>query len=148
MARNSRTMNGISPSQVFLALHDGGSYDQWVVGTRKIRDVDLGWPAPTTAINYTLGYAPFRKDGRTVVKGLDPDRQIELEAKAWPAGTIKIVITAEPAASGCEVTIEERPLHGPLKVIHNPALDLLIKVRNVETLRRLEKRVRELARTG
>lgn len=148
MARNSRTMAGITPAQVFLALRDGASYDRWVVGTRKIRDVDLGWPAPTTAIHYTVGYAPLRKDGRTVVKALNPDQHLELEAKAWPAGTMRIGIFVEPVADGCEVTIEEHPLHGPAKTFHNPAFDLLIKLRNVETLRRLEKRVRELARTG
>ncbi len=148
MARNSRTMSGITPPQVFLALNDGASYDQWVVGTRKIRDVDLGFPAPTTAIHYTVGYAPLQKDGRTVVKAIDPDRQLELEAKAWPGGTMRIGITVEAVADGCEVSIEEHPLHGPAKVLHNPLLDLVIKMRNVETLRRLETRVRELARTS
>jgi hypothetical protein len=148
MARNTRTLSGISPAQVFAALRDGASYDQWVVGTRKIRDVDLGWPAPTTAIHYTIGYAPFRKDGETVVKAINPDRQLELEAKAWPAGTLRINITADPIEGGCEVAIEEHPLRGPAKVLHNPVADLLIKLRNVETLRRLEKRVRELARAS
>lgn len=148
MAHNSRTMSGITPAQVFAALSDGDSYDQWVVGTRKIRDVDLGFPAPTTAIHYTVGYTPIRKDGRTVVKSLDPDRQLELEAKAWPFGTMKIGIAAYAVDGGCVVTIEERPLRGPAAKFHNPVADLLIKLRNVETLRRLEKRVRELARAS
>lgn len=36
------------------------------------------------------------------------------------------------------MSIEEAPLRVPARLVHNPALDLVIKLRNVETLRRLE----------
>ena len=138
MATTRRTMRGLSPTQVFDALRDGTTYGDWVVGTRATREVDSAWPAAGSAIHYTIGYGPLRKDGVTTSTGYAPDSRLSLEAHAWPAGTAGIVITAEPRGTDTEVTIEEAPLRGPARLVHNPALDLLIRVRNVETLRRLE----------
>lgn len=148
MARNSRIMTGLEPADVFAALRDGACYADWVVGTRKIRDVDSGWPAPGTAIHYTVGYGPLRKDDRTESLAFVPDARLELEARAWPVGTAGIVLTVLRTGEGTEVSIEEAPRRGPMKMLHNPVLDLLIKLRNVETLRRLENVVREHARAG
>ncbi|HUR75344.1 MAG TPA: SRPBCC family protein [Sporichthya sp.] len=148
MARNSRVMSGLTPRQVFLALADGEHYDRWVVGTRMIRTAEPGWPTPGTAIHYTIGYGPLRKDDKTVSRSLDPDRHIELEAQAWPFGTVRIAITAEAVADGCRVTIDEHPQRGVARKLHNPAVDLLIKIRNVETLRRLEQHSRNIVRAG
>ena len=39
---------------------------------------------------------------------------------------------------GTLVTMDEHPLRGPARTLHNPAVDALIRIRNVETLRRLE----------
>ncbi|WP_019876658.1 hypothetical protein [Sporichthya polymorpha] len=144
MARTSRTMNGLSPAQVFLAFRDGYTYDRWVVGTRNIRSADPGWPAPGTEIHYTIGYAPLRKDDKTVACSYEPDVKLELEAHAWPAGTARIAFTVEEVDGGCVVHIDEHPLRGIAATLHNPVLDLLIKVRNVETLRRLEQRIRQM----
>lgn len=138
MATTRRTMRGLSPTQVFDALRDGRTYGDWVVGTRTTREVDPTWPAPGTAIHYVIGYGPLRKDGVTTSTRYEPDSRLALEAHAWPAGTAGIVITAEARGTDTEVAIEEAPLRGPARLMHNPALDLLIKLRNVETLRRLE----------
>ena len=145
MARTSRTMKGLTPAQVFLALGDGYTYDRWVVGTRNIRSADPDWPAPGTEIHYTIGYTPLRKDDKTVARAIEPDRHLELEAHAWPAGTARIGFFVEPTPDGCEVTIDEHPLRGVAAKLHNPVFEVLIKVRNVETLRRLENRVRAMA---
>lgn len=139
MATNSRLMKGITPRDVFDVLRDGRSYGDWVVGTRKIRAVDPGWPRPGDSIHWTVGYGPFRKDDQTLSMAYEPDRRLALEAQAWPAGAASIVITAEPAEGGTLVSIDEAPNRGLAKTLHNPVLDLLIKARNVETLRRLER---------
>ena len=142
MAITRRLMRDLSPTQVFDVLRDGRSYGDWVVGTRKTREVDPEWPAEGTAIHYTLGYRPARKDGVTTSKAYEPDRRLALEAHAWPAGTAGIVLTAEPRGGGTLVTIDEAPIKGPAQRLHNPLTDLLIRVRNVETLRRLESLAR------
>ena len=138
MAVTERTMQGVTPEQVFDVLRDGFTYGDWVVGTRMIRDVDAGWPTPGTRLHYTVGRRPLRKDSVTVSLGYAPDRALELEAHAWPAGTAHIVITAKPVDGGTLVSIDEKPHRGPAKLLHNPLVDLAVKGRNVETLRRLE----------
>ena len=132
-------MRGLTPEAVFDVLRDGRSYGHWVVGTRTIRRVEPGWPEPSTNLHYTVGYRPLRKDGRTTSLAYLPDSHLELEAHAWPAGTARITITAEPVDGGTLVSIDEYPARGPAKLLRNPATDLLIKTRNVETLRRLER---------
>jgi hypothetical protein len=131
-------MAGVTPRQVFDVLRDGRSYGHWVVGTRKIRDVDAGWPSPGTRLHYTVGYGPLRKDDETHSLEYDPDMRLLLEAKAWPAGTARIDLTAEPDGDATVVTIGEAPNKGLAQTLHNPVLDALIHVRNIETLRRLE----------
>ena len=142
MARNSRFVPDATIDDVFDVLRDGSLYASWVVGTRKIRRVEPGWPEPGTSIHYTAGHWPLRKDDRTTSRGYVPDARLELAAHAWPTGTIGIVITAEVRDGGVEVTIDESPARGVLKVLNNPAIELGIKLRNVETLRRFEHQVR------
>jgi hypothetical protein len=135
-------MAGISPPAVVDVLRDGRTYADWVVGTRKIRAVDPGWPAEGTALHYTVGYGPLRKDGHTRSLAYEPDHRLELEAHAWPAGTARIELRAEPVQGGTLVSIDEHPLRGVGARLHNPVADLVILLRNVETLRRLERCIR------
>jgi hypothetical protein len=142
MAVTRRTMQEIDAHAVFDVLRDGWTYAHWVVGTRMIRKVEAGWPAVGTALHYTVGYGPLRKDDETRSLAYEPDRRLELEARAWPAGTARIELRAEPAEGGTRVSIDEHPLRGPARLLHNPVLDAIIGIRNVETLRRLERCVR------
>ena len=142
MATTRRHLTGLTPKAVFDVLRDGHTYAHWVVGTRTIRAVDGGWPSEGTRLHYTIGYGPLRKDDVTTSRAYERDRRLELEAHAWPAGTARIVLRAEAQGEGTLVSIEEHPASGLAATLHNPALDLLIKTRNVETLRRLEARVR------
>jgi hypothetical protein len=142
VAHNARLIEGATADDVFAVLEDGCGYAEWVVGTRMIRRVEPGWPRPGTAIHYTAGWWPLRKDDKTQSLGYEPRRELRLEARAWPAGTVGIRLAVEHAGNGVQVTLDEAPARGWLRRLHNPALDALIKVRNVETLRRLEKEVR------
>lgn len=126
-------------ADVFAVLRDGDSYGHWVVGTRKIRSVEPAWPAVGARLHYTVGYGLLRKDDQTSVLSMTPDRRLELRAHAWPAGTARIILEITPSAAGCEVAIDEYPDQGIAKRLHNPVLEKVIQLRNVETLRRLEK---------
>src|SRR5687768_3878563 len=143
MAITRRLMRSVTPTQVFDVLRDGKTYAHWVVGTRAIRVVDPGWPEEGHRLHYTVGYGLVRKDDVTTSRSYTPDARLELEAHAWPAGTAGVVLTAEPRQDGTLVSIDEAPLRGPARLLHNPLLDLLIKARNVETLRRLESLARD-----
>ena len=137
-------MRGVAPRQVFDVLRDGTTYGDWVVGTRATAEVEPHWPAPGTRLSWTAGRWPLRKRDVTVSLRYEPDRLLELEARAWPAGTAHVLLLAEPAqdGDGTLVVMEESPMRGPAAALHNPLLDMLLTGRNVETLRRLERLAR------
>jgi uncharacterized protein YndB with AHSA1/START domain len=132
---------------VWAALSDGFTYSRWVVGTRMIRDVDAGWPAPGSKLHYRIGHGPLRHDGHTEVLSVDPGRRLELEAHAWPVGSARIELTLSAVGDGCQVQIVEHPKRGAAAWLHNPLGDGLLRLRNVETLRRLEQVAVERAGT-
>lgn len=138
MAINRRQMQ-VPREQVWAVLDDGHRYAEWVVGTSHIRDVDGGFPVSGSRIHYTVGRGPVRHEGHTEVQSVEPGRRLELEAHAWPLGTARIVLRLSDGQPGCLVEIEEHPQRGLASTLNNPALDLLVKLRNVETLRRLER---------
>jgi uncharacterized protein YndB with AHSA1/START domain len=139
MATNRRVIDA-SRDAVWQVLADGHTYSSWVVGTSRIRDVDAGWPSAGSSLHYRVGRGPLRHDGHTEVLAMSDARRLELEAHAWPLGSVRIDLQLEDDAAGrCVVTMVERPARGTAAMLHNPVGDALLKLRNVEALRRLEK---------
>jgi len=143
MATNSRDL-AASRDAVWRVLNDGYAYSSWVVGTSVIRDVDGHWPAVGSRLHYRVGRGPFRHDGHTEVLSLDEGKRLELEAHAWPLGTARIELTLDDGpGGGTTVTMVEHPARGTAARLHTPVGDGLLKLRNVEALRRLEKLARQ-----
>ena len=130
-----------SPQEVFAVLADAHSYEHWVVGCDGIRAVEGDWPAVGSKFFHTVGVGPIKTKDNTKVLAVDPPHELVLEARARPAGVAKVIFRLVPVDGGTEVSIEEYPIKGIAKVTHNPLQDRLIKLRNVETLRRLQKQV-------
>src|SRR6478735_6764794 len=138
MATTSRTFR-VPRDAVWGVLSDGHAYSSWVVGTSAIRDVDEHWPAVGSRLHYRVGRGPLRHDGHTEVLSVNDGKRLELEAHAWPLGTARIELTlTEASDGGCVVHMVEHPAQGTAAMLHNPVADGLIKLRNVEALRRLE----------
>lgn len=132
---------------VWDVLVDPSAYVQWVVGGRTLRGVDPGWPRPGAAFHHTAGMWPVVVKDKTKVIGLHPGQRIELEARARPAGTAKVVITVTPTDDGgTRLVFTEEPLSGPVRLVPRPVMDALTKVRNAESLRRLRTMVEERRR--
>jgi len=141
VAVNRRYMP-FEPASIFGVLRDGTSYARWVVGTREIRSVDDDWPAAGARLHYRIGWGPAKKDDETKVVRLQDGTELELEAVGRPLGSARVDFRVDAVRDGSLVTIIEHPLSGPLRTYHNPAFELLVFLRNVETLRRLEREVR------
>ncbi len=109
-----------TPSQVWAVLSDGYRYDQWVQGTKEIRDVDSGWPSKGAGIHYTVGVGPITYKNETVSRDCLTERSLELEVHATPFGTVRVAIKIEPAGTGSKVTLDEHPFRGPVRVLHSP----------------------------
>ncbi len=138
MAITRITVNA-APETVYEVLADGRSYEKWLVGCKRIRDVDTGWPTPGTRIHHRVGLGgPLTLDDTT--KSLEEHRPnyLRLEARARPIGVAEVRFDIEPTDDGrCEVVIREEPIRGFAKTVHNPVLDVMIAFRNRKSLRQL-----------
>ncbi len=140
MATVSRLI-GAPASQVWAVLDTGWTYSRWVVGTGAIRAVDPQFPEPGARLHYQIGRWPLVKKGITTSLRHDSPAEVELEAEGWPLGTAHITLAVCERDGGTLVAITEHPNRGLARTLHNPVLDRMIWLRNVETLRRLDKAV-------
>jgi uncharacterized protein YndB with AHSA1/START domain len=148
MAVNEGTVDA-PPDVVFAVLLDPYCYEHWVVGNRYVRGVDPDWPAPRSQFHHNVGFGPFNTSDSTMAIEVEPPRRLVLEARALPVGVARVEITIEPLDGGrSRVRLVETPVRGPMARIHNPAQDLLIRLRNVECLRRLRHLAEDRVRTA
>ena len=127
------------PEAVFAVLADPRSYAHWVVGSSKTRGVEGRWPKPGSTFHHTQGaFGVGLKDTTSVIDS-NPPRQIVLEVRARPFWVGKVEMRLRPSGDGTHVTMIEYPVSGFVKPLHNPLLDRLLHLRNVESLRRLRK---------
>ncbi len=108
MATNERFMP-VPPEVIWDALADPGNYGYWVVGSKLIRDVEPGWPAPGTKFNHTIGFGPRKVSDHTVALESEPPRLLKLRAKGRPLMTATVTLELVPRQSGTLVRISEHP---------------------------------------
>jgi uncharacterized protein YndB with AHSA1/START domain len=138
MARNERLIP-TSPERVFSVLADADAYADWVVGSDTIRDADPEWPAVGSRFHHRVGLGPLKVDDHTEVIAMEPARRLELHAKARPLGTAKVALDLERRGGGTLVTMVEDPGDVVTRLLFNPLTHLLVRRRNAESLRRLER---------
>ncbi len=125
-------------ASVWAVLADGWSYANWVVGTARIRAVDPAWPASGAKVHHSFGLWPALIQDFTRVQECQPERELVLVARGWPAGEARVHLSIRPTGeNSCEVTITEDAVSGPAKFIPAPVRHLLLTPRNRETLHRL-----------
>jgi hypothetical protein len=124
---------------VWDVLADPSGYANWVVGSKEVRDADPGFPAPGTRFHHTIGIGPLSLRDHTEVVVAERPHLMRLRAKARPLGTATVVVEIMPGRTGSTVRISERPdgVYAPLAL--NPLVHVLTKLRNAESLRRLEE---------
>ena len=128
------------PADVFALLADGYRYAEWVVGAKRVREVDETWPEAGSKFHHTVGVWPLTTDDVTEVLAFDEDGPVVLKAHGWPTGAARVTISAESApGGGSDVVLDEVPIEGLARQLHSVVLDALIHVRNVESLRRLDQ---------
>ncbi len=131
------------PEVVFSVLSDPRSYEHWVVGNKRVRRFDPAWPEPGSEFHHTLGIGPLALRDKTCVAEVDAPRYLVLHARAMPVGMAEVRLELTPEGPGTRVTLTERPIRGPAARFANPLLDLLIRARNAESLRRLRRLAEE-----
>jgi uncharacterized protein YndB with AHSA1/START domain len=129
----------VPPEAVWEALADPSSYEYWVVGSKEVSDADAGFPAVGTKFHHTIGFGPLTLRDHTEVIEAEPPSMLRLRAKGRPFGTATVTLRMEGVDGGTSVEIVEHP-DGPYSVLAlNPLVQLSTKVRNAESLMRLEE---------
>jgi uncharacterized protein YndB with AHSA1/START domain len=136
MSRNSMVIEA-TPDQVWDVLADGWLYPLWVVGATRMRDVEHNWPEVGSRLHHSAGVWPLVLNDDTEVLEASPRTRMKLRARGWPLGEAEVTITLTPVGAHTRVDIEEDAVSGPGAMLPKPLRDPMIKVRNVETLRRL-----------
>jgi hypothetical protein len=136
MTSNERIIEAL-PDQVWDVLSDGWLYPVWVVGATRMRDVDTTWPAVGSRLHHSAGVWPLVVSDSTEVLAEKPGTFLHLRARGWPLGEAEVKIHLSAHGSGTLVRIEEDVASGPGRLVPEPLRAASIKVRNVETLRRL-----------
>ncbi len=148
MARN-RTVVGAPVEAVFRVLSDPRTYDEYVVGTKRIRTFDPRWPERGSAFHHTLGIGPFVLRDLTRVDDVEEPHRLVLRAQMRPFSVNRVTFRLTPQGDRTELEVEEYAIEGPAAKLWNPVFDGMMWLRNQEMVRRF-KRVaqRRLARSG
>jgi uncharacterized protein YndB with AHSA1/START domain len=129
-----------SPEDVFAVLSDADSYGEWVVGSDAIRDADAGFPAQGTRFHHRVGVGPLKTNDHTEVLDVNAPYLLELRAKARPFGTAEVKLLLTPRRPGStHVTMIETAGDAVSRLLFNPLTAPLVRVRNMESLRRLTR---------
>jgi len=128
------------PDAVWRVLADGHRYADWVVGAKTIRSVDPEWPTPGSRFHHRVGVGPVDIKDSSVSEAVDEGHAISLRVKAFPAGAARVRIILTPTDDGgTEIMLEEHPIEGFARRFDNPLQQAALRVRNIESLRRLAR---------
>ncbi|WOI61210.1 SRPBCC family protein [Streptomyces fradiae] len=133
------------PSAVWDVLSDPDRYAEWVVGTEETTPLFGTWPEVGATLRYTVALGPYRFEGSTVVRRLEPPNRLELEARSGPAGTARIAVEIVPWGEDTLVIVDEHPLRGPGARLHNAVVEAALQLRHRRMLRRLAEVVESTA---
>ncbi|AXK36969.1 SRPBCC family protein [Streptomyces armeniacus] len=138
MARNRRLVLS-PPSEVWALLSDGYRYGEWVTGTQRILAADPHWPAVGARLRVRVGVGGVSLDDTCVVRICEPERRLELEAKADPFGAARIAINLIPWGEHTLLVLDWHALRGPGTRMHGLPVDYLVAVRNGMMLTKLAR---------
>ncbi|HZR15199.1 MAG TPA: SRPBCC family protein [Acidimicrobiia bacterium] len=128
------------PEKVWRVLIDPTRYAQWVVGTRRIRDVDPSWPARRARFHHALGLPALELHDTTSIVDMDAPRRLELEVRFRPAGLARVVLSLRRLEGDrTRLTMREDSVRSPVPIVRPPVVEPVLAVRNWWSLRRLAR---------
>jgi len=138
-----------SPEDVFDVLDDAEAYARWVVGTRRVRDVDASWPAVGARFHHAVGNRAAELHDWSRVCERDRPHRLVLEVRFRPTGIALVTIDVVPTPSGARITLGESPTSGPAAWLPALVTGPALWARNFVSLQRLRHEVeRRAPRSG
>ena len=146
MAKNSVRIEA-APEDVYEVLNDAAAYPHWVVGAKRLRGTDPGWPKVGTRFHHEVGAGPAVLKDSTKILRKRKNRALDLEVRFRPAGVANVQLRLRPQRKGRAtlVTMRERATRGPAGWLWSWPLDAAVSVRNAWSLRRLRRLVESRA---
>jgi hypothetical protein len=139
MARNEIVV-GVAPDEMFTLLLDPYAYPKWVVGTRRVREVDRDWPSVGARFHHTVGVGPFSTRDSTRMLASRPPFDLDLEVRFRPLGVACVSVRVSDAGvGGCRIVLTEDPIAGPAEGLRGRAWDAVVHARNALSLWRLRR---------
>lgn len=123
------------PEAVYDVLADPRHYANWVMAASATRRFEGRWPERGSVLHHTQML--LIKDTTEVLESERPARLV-LDARARPVVVSRVDIRVRPESGGSRVELEEHPTGGIVAVLPRRLSDLLLHVRNQESLRRLK----------
>ncbi|RII20451.1 Polyketide cyclase / dehydrase and lipid transport [Streptomyces sp. YIM 130001] len=124
-------------ADVWSVLSDPFRFADWVVGTAHSKPREGSWPDVGSSVTYTIRLARWSVQGWTAVRRREEPEVLELEANSGPLGSARIAIEVRSWGEDALVIVDEHPLTGPGRKLHNKAVDALIQLRHRTMLARL-----------
>ena len=139
MARNTIYVDAPIES-VYATLLDPYCYPEWVIGTKKVRSVDLEWPEPGSSFHHKVRVA-----GRDRSEMLEKrtNERVVLKVFARPLLVAVVAMDMVAEGSGTRFSITEEPAAGTAMRRLRYLIDPLVHVRNMFGLRSFKKLVEE-----
>jgi hypothetical protein len=138
LARN-QTVVDAPVHTVFAVLSDPRAYDDFVVGTKRVRRFTPTWPQAGSVLHHTLGIGPLILRDLTWVVEVNEPHHLVLRAQMRPFSVNRIRFSLRPQGDGTKVEVEEYAIEGPAAAVWGPLLDRIMWLRNKELLRRLKR---------
>jgi uncharacterized protein YndB with AHSA1/START domain len=123
---------------VWEVLADPQAYAGWVLGTKRVRGADDGFPAEGTRLYHTVGAGPLTLSDWTAVLESKPRERLVLETRLGPLGSARVVLQLRERDGRTTVVFTERARRGPSRVLW-PAGELVLRGRNRWSLDRLKQ---------
>ncbi|MGW7267412.1 SRPBCC family protein [Streptomyces sp. NPDC054842] len=125
------------PHVVWSVLADPDRYSEWVVGTSDTWPAEGQWPQTGASLTFEVRLGPWTVTNKTVVRRVEPPRQLELEAHSGPLGTARIALDVREWGEDTLLIVDEHPLRGAGGTLHNAAFEVLVQLRHRAMLNRL-----------
>ena len=142
MARNEIVIDA-PPSDVYATLLDAENYPKWVIGAKRLRNVDASWPRRGSRFSPEVGAGPVEMAANTRLVEKQENRLVVLCVQLQPLATavVRLVLTSKARGRKTRVVMTEEPTAGPVAWFRNPLTTATIAVRNALSLRRLRRLV-------
>ena len=127
----------VPPETVDAALSDPDTDPRWLVGAKRMLEVDDDFPQQGSGFVHEVGAGPVEVHDRTSVTGRVPGRELRMVVRARPLLVADVVFQLEPVESGTHVTMTETP-RGAYRAL-GWLIEPLVRLRNERSMQRLAR---------